>query len=174
FFFRSEPAKYNFLPFRFMEFDGKQILVNEVGEHCFLDHPTFDAFVSKSLPTSHPAYSDLKAKHFLWDSGLEIPVQLLTVKYRTKKSFLAGFTRLHIFVVSLRCDHSCHYCQVSRQTVNKGEFDMTEETATAAVNMMLKSPSQHVTLELQGGEPLLAFDIIKHIVSLAKPGAARL
>ena len=51
FFFRSEPAKYNFLPFRFMEFDGKQILVNEVGEHCFLDHPTFDAFVSKSLPT---------------------------------------------------------------------------------------------------------------------------
>jgi len=46
--------------------------------------------------------------------------------------------------------------------------------AAAAVNMMLQSPSPHLTLELQGGEPLLAFDTIKYIVSIAKPGAARL
>ena len=40
--------------------------------------------------------------------------------------------------------------------------------------MMLQSPSPYLTLELQGGEPLLALDTIKYIVSLAKPGAARL
>ncbi len=151
-----------------MEFDGKQILVNEVGEHCFLDHPTFDAFVSKSLPTSHPAYSDLKAKHFLWDSGLEIPVQLLTVKYRTKKSFLAGFTRLHIFVVSLRCDHSCHYCQVSRVSPDRQKYDMSKESASKALDLVFRSPSNEIKIEFQGGEPLLNFDLIKHVVEEAK------
>ena len=63
---------------------------------------------------------------------------------------------------------------MSRQTVNKGEFDMPQDVAAAAVDMMLQSPSPHLTLELQGGEPLLAFDTIKYIVSIAKPGAARL
>src|SRR6266705_6202836 len=168
FFFRSEPAKYNFLPFRFMEFDGKQILVNEVGEHCFLDHPAFDAFVSKSLPTSHPAYSDLKAKHFLWDSGLEIPVQLLTVKYRTKKSFLAGFTRLHIFVVNLRCDHSCHYCQVSRVSPDRQKYDMSKESADRALDLTFRSPAKHIKIEFQGGEPLLNFELIRYITEGAK------
>ncbi len=86
---------------------------------------------------------------------------------------ISGSTKLHIFVVTLRCDHSCHYCQVSRQTVNKGEFDMPKDVATAAVDRMLESPSRHITLELQGGEPLLAFDTIQYIVSIAKPGAAQ-
>src|SRR6266446_2416506 len=51
---------------------------------------------------------------------------------------------------------------------------MSKDIATKAVHMMLESPSPHITLELQGGEPLLAFDTIKFIVSIAKPGAARL
>ena len=51
---------------------------------------------------------------------------------------------------------------------------MPQDVAAAAVDMMLQSPSPHLTLELQGGEPLLAFDTIKYIVSIAKPGAARL
>ena len=33
---------------------------------------------------------------------------------------------------------------------------------------MLQSPSDDLTLELQGGEPLLAFERIKFIVALAK------
>src|SRR6266446_6462767 len=50
---------------------------------------------------------------------------------------------------------------------------MSKDIATKAVHMMLESPSPHITLELQGGEPLLAFDTIKYIVSIAKPGAAQ-
>ncbi len=51
---------------------------------------------------------------------------------------------------------------------------MPPDVATRAVDMMLESPSDHITLELQGGEPLLAFDTIKYIVSIAKAGAGRL
>jgi len=36
-------------------------------------------------------------------------------------------------VVSLRCEHSCPYCQVSRQSEDRSAFDMTEQTAEKAL-----------------------------------------
>src|SRR5262249_18575429 len=91
-------------------------------------------------------------------------LDLLATKYRTKQSRLPEFTGLHIFVVTLRCDHSCKYCQVSRVSENKKAFDMSEETADRAIEMAFKSPSQNLKFEFQGGEPLLNFGLIKYIV----------
>jgi len=82
-----------------------------------------------------------------------------------------GFTKLHIFVVTLRCDHSCQYCQVSRQTADKTRYDMSLATAARSVELMVRSPAQTLTLEFQGGEPLLTFDVIRYIVPLAKKRA---
>jgi His-Xaa-Ser system radical SAM maturase HxsB len=116
-------------------------------------------------------YSTFKAKQFLADDSSSPLIDLLATKYRTKYSFIEGFTKLHIFVVTLRCDHSCHYCQVSRQTADKGTYDMSLETAEKSVDLMMETPAENVTLELQGGEPLLAFDVIRCIVPLAKKKA---
>jgi sulfatase maturation enzyme AslB (radical SAM superfamily) len=90
-------------------------------------------------------------------------LEVLASKYRTKFDFICGSTKLHIFVVTLRCDHSCHYCQVSRQTVNKSEFDMPQDVAAAAVNIMLQSPSPRLTLELQGEGPGTAPHTMKSV-----------
>src|SRR6185503_6503787 len=76
-------------------------------------------FVSCRLDHHSDIYLDLKGKHFLFDSESTVPFELLALKYRTKKAHLSGFTKLHIFVVSLRCEHSCHYCQVSRVSTNR-------------------------------------------------------
>jgi His-Xaa-Ser system radical SAM maturase HxsB len=51
---------------------------------------------------------------------------------------------------------------------------MSFETADKSIDLMMQSPSQHLTLELQGGEPLLAFDVIQHIVPHAKKRASAL
>ena len=80
------------------------------------------------------------------------------MKTRTRFCRLASFTTLHIFVVSLRCEHSCPYCQVSRQSADKGQFDMSEETARRALEATFRSPSPKIKIEFQGGEPLLNFD----------------
>jgi uncharacterized protein len=77
-------------------------------------------------------------------------------------------TGLHIFVVSLRCEHTCRYCQVSRQSSAKNEFDMTEETASRALELAFRSPSPHLKIEFQGGEPLLNFALIRWITAEAK------
>lgn len=160
--------RYNLFPFRFLDFDGNKLVVNEVGEYHFLDERTFASLVSKRLPPTDPAYQDLKAKHFLWDSPSPVPITLLATKYRTKRAFLAGFTRLHIFVVSLRCDHSCHYCQVSRVSTDKHKYDMSRDTALKALDLVFRSPAKAIKIEFQGGEPLLNFELIKFIVNEAK------
>jgi len=126
--FRS-PQPYRLLPFRFERFNADEVLlVNDVGEHLFLPQADFDRFVQHRLSTESDAYLDLKGKHFLFDGV--VPAQLLALQYRTRKAHLAGFTKLHIFVVTLRCEHSCAYCQVSRVTQDRARFDMSAETAS--------------------------------------------
>jgi len=153
---------------------AKELLVNEVGEFVIAESGTAQTLIQKRLSRGSEAYSTFKAKQFIADDSSSALLDLLATKYRTKYSFIDGFTKLHIFVVTLRCDHSCHYCQVSRQTADKKTYDMSLETAEKSVELMMKSPARHITLELQGGEPLLAFDVIRHIVPLAKRRAESL
>ena len=167
--FKGTTRDYMFLPFRFMRFDpSRYILVNECGEHIFLDVSVFHSFVQHRLTSDAPEYCDLKAKHFLMDDTSSPLLDILATKYRTKKSFLDGFTKLHMFVTTLRCDHSCLYCQVSRQSEDRAAYDMTEETARKAIDLMLRSPAPAVTMEFQGGEPLLNFPLIQFMVEYAE------
>ncbi len=167
------PGKpYHLLPFQFLQFDaGNKIVVNEVGEHLFLSNEDFDTFVTHRLDQSSDTYFDLKGKHFLFDSDSSAPLELLATKYRTKKAHLAGFTKLHIFVVSLRCEHSCHYCQVSRVSTNQARYDMSEETALRALDLVFRSPADDIKIEFQGGEPLLNFNRIVQIIEDAEKRA---
>jgi His-Xaa-Ser system radical SAM maturase HxsB len=158
-------SDYRILPFRFMRWASDEVLlVNEVGEFLFVASDAFESFSRHRLDRSHPLFSELKARHFLSDTTSDAPIELLATKYRTKKSFLAGFTRLHMFVVTLRCDHSCRYCQVSRVSQNRSKFDMSKETARRAIELMFASPAPALKVEFQGGEPLLNFELIRFIV----------
>lgn len=160
---------YSLLPFRFDRRDnGDRLLVNEVGEFVVLSLPDFQRFVEHRLEPEAQAYHQLKAKHFLADKSSSALFETLAAKYRTKKSFLDGFTKLHIFVTTLRCNQSCPYCQVSRQGESAGAFDMTEEMLHRSVDLMLRSPSPAITMEFQGGEPLLNFELLKEAVRYAK------
>src|SRR5271165_2265244 len=160
---------YHLLPFRFLRFDGeRELLVNEVGEYLFAPAGTVAGVVGRKIQFGSTLYSSLKAKQFIYDDNSSPNLDLLATKYRTKHEFLDGGTKLHIFVVTLRCDHSCHYCQVSRQTANRNEYDMSVATADRSLELMMTSPGTDLTLELQGGEATLAFDRVTYIVDKAK------
>jgi uncharacterized protein len=158
-----------------MRFDDRVFLSNDVGEWTFLPNTEFMRFVGRDLTEDSPTYRTLKSKHFLADSESPVPLQLLATKLRTKYAFLDGFTSLHMFVVSLRCDHSCPYCQVSRVTEDRNRYDMSASTAERAVDWLFQSPASTLKVEFQGGEALLNFERIKHIVDLvnARNGAER-
>jgi uncharacterized protein len=166
-------SAYRLLPFRFLRFDAaRTLLVNETGELQFLTNDEFTRFVHHTLPSASDPYFDLKAKHFLFDSDSLAPFELLATKYRTKKAFLQGFTALHIFVVSLRCEHACHYCQVSRVSADRLRYDMSQETARRALDLAFRSPAPQLKIELQGGEPLLNFERVRQIVVEGRRSAA--
>ncbi len=162
-------AGYSLLPFRFdHRATGEYLLVNEVGEYLVLAANDFHRFVNHALTAADQVYPRLKAKHFLSDAGSSALFEALASKYRTKKSFLEGFTKLHIFVTTLRCNQSCPYCQVSRQNESAGTFDMPVEALHRSVDLMLANPARAVTMEFQGGEPLLNFELLKEGVRYAK------
>lgn len=160
-------SPYSLLPFRFARLPhaaGRVLVTSEVGEYLFLSNDDFRAFLDGRLDRGASVYQDLVAKHFLYEGASQTVTRLLAAKLRTKKSFLRGGPSLHIFVVTLRCDQSCHYCQVSRQSPDRTRFDMSEEASCHAVARMFETPSRELTVEFQGGEPLLAFPLIKQIV----------
>jgi His-Xaa-Ser system radical SAM maturase HxsB len=165
----SLTSGYQLLPFRFTQLDGDAyVLTNQVGQLIVLEKPVLEDFVHHRLLPQSENYLNLKSKHFLLDGDSNVAVELLSLKMRTKLSRIADFTGLHIFVVSLRCEHSCPYCQVSRQSDDKLAFDMSQETANKALEMVFRSPSPSIKIEFQGGEPLLNFDLIKYIVEKAE------
>ncbi len=173
--FGEAPTAYSLLPFRFMSLESdREILVNEAGEYLIAPTGSARTLVRHQLDPRSDLYRRLRTRQFLFDNQSSPLLDVLATKYRTKRSFLSGFTKLHMFVITLRCEHSCLYCQVSRQTADRLRYDMTTETAERAVDLMFQSPAPHLTLEFQGGEPLLNFDLLQFIVSRAKERAARL
>jgi His-Xaa-Ser system radical SAM maturase HxsB len=166
---------YQLAPFRFARIPSvphRVLLVNEVGEFAFLAESEFATFCNSSLDPASDAYRSLRSKHFLLDEYAEAFWPYAVSQYRTRKSFIVGGPALHIVVVTLRCDHSCSYCQVSRQTPDASRFDMTEETAAHVTDRILESPADELKVEFQGGESLLGFARIRQLTEAISVRAA--
>lgn len=168
FYQRPTSSPYQLLPLKFTSLNANEYVVtNLVGEHVVLDGGLLRALIRHELTNNSPEYVDLRAKHFLYDASSKSAPDLLALKVRSRYRRLAEFTGLHIFVVTLRCEHSCPYCQVSRQTEDTDAFDMSRETADRALDLVFRSPSPAIKIEFQGGESLLNFPLIRHIVERA-------
>jgi len=165
----SGASPYTMLPWRFTNLrDDQYVLTNMAGEYISLARDEVQRFAKGELPADEPTYVELKARHFLIDDDTNVAIDLLALKTRTKLAPLANFTGLHIFVATLRCEHSCPYCQVSRANDDRTEFDMSEVTAARSLDLVFQSPSPAIKIEFQGGEPLLNFPLIKYVVAEAK------
>jgi uncharacterized protein len=156
--------QYALLPFRFLPLDEQRyILTNYAGEHLVIQRARLEQFVRHELPMDSQLYLELKSRHFLMDGDSTVAIDLLAAKFRTKLAFVSQLTSLFLFVTTLRCEHSCPYCQVSRQTQDKSAFDMTPDIADRAVDFMFQTPSPAIKVEFQGGESLLNFELVEHI-----------
>lgn len=165
----APPGSYRLLPARLTRLDERRyVLSNDAGEYLVLPREDLKAYVEHRLPPGHPTYEALKVRHFLFDDDSRVALDLLALKVRTRTDRVADLTALHMFVVTLRCDHTCAYCQVSRQTEDRAHFDMSASHADLAVDMVFRSPSPLLKIEFQGGEPLLNFEMIQRIVLRAE------
>lgn len=164
----AKQTDYQLLPFRFMrmpEVGNSQVLItSETGEYLFVGESELPKIVHRQLDRQSSLYKDLLARHFIYEPAVHVPFPEIAAQIRSKKSFLFGGPALHLFVVTLRCNHTCQYCQVSRAPLGGSHHDMSAEDALHAVDRLFESPSPVLTVEFQGGEPLLAFDRVRQII----------
>lgn len=157
---------YELLPFRFIGLDSDRVIVtNAAGQHLVLGKKDLQALVEKRLPADSSLLENLEACHVVSRGARDAQLELLSAQIRTRQSRLPNLAALHIFVVTLRCDHSCAYCQVSRVSEDRSAFDMSVQTADRAIDLMLQGPSEYLKIEFQGGEALLNFSLVQHIVN---------
>lgn len=149
--------------FNFKPFGNDILLTNDFGEYIFVNNEEFRQLISKAIEPGSEVEKKLLNSHMIYDeTSLEF-----TNKNRYEMQYLKGHlntsTSLHIFVVTTACNMGCVYCQANNGT-NSSNIYMDKKTAEKAVDIALQSPTRCLTFEFQGGEPLLNFDIIKHIV----------
>ena len=171
--FSAPSESLSLLPFNFERTGTSEYLVsNMVGDFIRLTENEINQLVDLQLQPGDGLYERAYAAHLITGPNQTAQRQLLALRLRSRMAFLRHVTPLHIFVVTLRCEHSCPYCQVSRQSTDRSRFDMSDEVAERALDIAFESYSARIKIEFQGGEPLLNFPLIKKIVSDAKARAA--
>jgi uncharacterized protein len=150
--------------FRYKKNKNGVLITNEVGEYSILSEQDFEKYIYGKLDSKVEIYQDLKTKNFI---KTDINEEKLVNDFRKKNSFLALGPGLHIIVLTKRCDHACVYCQASAKIDCGREYDMDAKTAKEVVDMIFKTTNSSISIEFQGGEPLLNWEILKFIVDYA-------
>ena len=163
---------YVLLPINFTPLvDGSwehYVVTNMAGDYVVVSREDLRQLIDGTLPRTSATYILLREKHILYDDLTQSTRTLVTAKYKTRIAGSANFTGLFMFVVTLRCNHVCPYCQVSRVSEDRSAYDMTEEMAEKGLEFVFRTPSPAVKIEFQGGETMLNFPLIRYIVRRAK------
>jgi uncharacterized protein len=153
------------MPFRHREVAGRVLVTSTEGEFVMLTHDDFTAFARGDVAKGSPLYERLAGKNLV---RAEFDQRRFVDRVRARKRFLSWGPNLHIVVVTLRCNETCVYCHASRADMSATNTDMTPEVADRTVDQIFATTSPDVTIEFQGGEPLVAFDVVKRIVERAR------
>jgi His-Xaa-Ser system radical SAM maturase HxsB len=144
---------------------GQQVLVtNQEGRWLILTQPELDAFTRGRLDPTSELYARLRDANFLRD---HYDVRAAAEMVRARKRFVHHGPNLHMAVVTLRCNETCVYCHASRADMDAVHTDMTREVAEQTVDFIFKTISPFVTIEFQGGEPLVNFEVVQHLIEYA-------
>lgn len=159
--------KYALLPFNFTRLSGKEVLVNELGDMLISPIGTAQKIVDHTLDDEE-LYKSLVSNFFISEKLLPSLLDIYASRLRLKKSFLDDRTALHIFVLTLRCNQNCVYCQASSREEGSIHCSMSNEMMEAAVKLMFRSLSPCLTMEFQGGEPSLEPKLIRYGIEKAE------
>ena len=148
---------------------GGRLLTNDAGCHALLGEKDFARVMAGGITKKDPLFKRLAAAGFVRES---MDFEGLAAKWRTLNAHLDQGPGLHILVLTLRCNHKCLYCQSSAAGEGAKKTDMDRRTALASVDFAFTSPNPLITIEFQGGEPLLNWDVLKAAVKRAREKAA--
>ncbi len=148
--------------FNFRKCDSRYLITNDTGRYAFVDSSVLKQLISGKIDLSTEQGRELLSKGFAYENR-ERFLEEQKQRLRRSKGHLLHCTSLHIFVLTNACNLQCVYCQARSGDEKQYEF-MSKETAERAVDFALQAPDDFLTFEFQGGEPLLNFETLRHIV----------
>lgn len=150
--------------FRFLKMkSGEYLITNEVGKYSYLSPEEFDLFLTGKLEGDKN--SELTEKFFYKTPEYQAKMVEL---YNAKNRFLAYGPTLHMIVTTLRCNHKCQYCHAAVAPMTAKNLDMTRETAEKVVDTIFYTSAPGVTIEFQGGESLVNWEVVQFVVEYAR------
>jgi uncharacterized protein len=152
-------------PLSFRPIADRVLVTNEGGAHLLLSAQDFELLATGKLESASPTYGALAQRGFI-ASAIDRHAQ--AEAQAARRPFLDFGPNLHIVVLTLRCNETCAYCHASRAPADASHTDMSRETADRVLALIFGTTSPDITIEFQGGEPLLHFELLKHMVTRAK------
>jgi His-Xaa-Ser system radical SAM maturase HxsB len=141
----------------------KILLVSDSGDHVFLSSSQLRRLKYRHETLPLKLQANLRAKFFLRSNNAFGTEWLLKSRIKEKAATVMNGPSLHIIVPTLQCAHSCKYCQVSR-SLNDQTHVMSQDNLDAACDSIFQSENQFLTVEFQGGDPLIRFDMVEYAI----------
>lgn len=150
---------------RIKALSGKYLIVTDTGFYSILTSGEMEK-LHEPLDSTNPLYKKLVSDNIIISSKNKPLINKLLCK--DKKSY--DGVRYHTIVITECCNLGCVYCQASSNKSNLSKKSLSKSNAKKIIDFIFNDVSKdtdEITIEFQGGEPLLRFDIIKFIVNYA-------
>jgi His-Xaa-Ser system radical SAM maturase HxsB len=146
--------------FRWGRVAGQVLVTTDAGDWTFLSDAEFADLLAGRVADGHPRFVELQRKGLLRD-GLDLDALAARVAQRNRHVRRGAY--VHVVTLTTRRPGAAN-----GQAADAG-IDMSRETAEQVVELALQTMSPALTLELQadGGEPLLNYEVLTHLVELA-------
>ena len=149
--------------FNFKQFNNRVLMTNDFGKYVFVTNDEFKNIINQNVNLESDLGKKLLDNKMIYSESDLGYSDVNRYPLREIKGHVNMPTSLHIFVVTTVCNMACVYCQANNGSECSNLF-MDEETAERAVDIALEAPTRNLSFEFQGGEPLINYRIIKHIV----------
>jgi His-Xaa-Ser system radical SAM maturase HxsB len=150
------------LPFNAEKINDKYLVTNMMGCWDALSGEEFRRLNSLRVPEGGDLFNRLLERGLIVD---ENNICSVIDGYRNLNANLFTDTSLHIAVVTKRCNLRCNYCHAQGGASSE---DMSIETAGRVLQYLFDARNNSVTLEFQGGEPLLNWPAVEFMAEHAR------
>ena len=151
------------------KFDDENYLVTtEHGAWILLTGREFELLRLQKAHEDPELFSELEQKGIILTLD---NTKKVIADFRERNRFMLSPPTLHIIVPTLRCNQRCVYCHSRAQPMEGKKYDLDKDTARQTVDFILSTPVDSLTIEFQGGDCMLNYDITEFIIDYAKEKA---
>ena len=152
--------------FRTKKIKNRFLITTDHGSWVLLNERGYDSLLGNKKINHSPRLYNLAVNKgvVLTEKNRECVIN----DYRRKNLFLFNGASLHIVTPTLVCNQKCIYCHSNAKDINSKGYDMDKETAKKITDFIFQSPSKAITIEFQGGEPLINFPVIQYFIEYAE------